>query len=166
MAPAFLAAGIYLLLKHIVLTFGEEYSRLKPDYYVWLFLTCDILALILQAVGGGMAASAGDDDHSRDIGTNIMLTGIVWQVVTLILFGLLVIDYALSVRRAQKAGKPLNPAASELRKSPRFLWFRIGIFVAYLAIFTRCAYRIPELALGWASHIMQNETEFIILDGL
>jgi hypothetical protein len=32
-APAFLAAGIYLLLKRVVISFGPENSRLKPETY-------------------------------------------------------------------------------------------------------------------------------------
>jgi hypothetical protein len=29
-SPAFISAGIYLTLKHIVISFGESWSRLKP----------------------------------------------------------------------------------------------------------------------------------------
>lgn len=38
--------------------------------------------------------------------------------------------------------------------------------VAFNTIFTRCAYRIPELAEGWANPIMRNENKFLILDNM
>lgn len=81
-SPAFLAAGIYLTLKHVVLSFGEEWSRLKPNWYTYIFIGCDISSLVLQSAGGGIAATAEDGDKKTlDAGTNIMIAGIIWQVV-------------------------------------------------------------------------------------
>lgn len=81
-SPAFLAAGIYLTLKHVVINFGEEWSRLKPAWYTYIFIACDISSLVMQSAGGGIAATAEDGDQSTlDAGTNIMIAGIVWQVV-------------------------------------------------------------------------------------
>lgn len=56
-APVFFSAAIYLCLGRIVVIFGEEISRVKPRWYTWIFLTCDFLSLVVQAVGGGIAAS-------------------------------------------------------------------------------------------------------------
>lgn len=75
LGPAFNSAAIYLTLKHITLTFGPEYSILKPAWYTYIFIACDLVSLVLQAIGGGMAATADDDKHQQDLGTNIMITG-------------------------------------------------------------------------------------------
>lgn len=81
-SPAFLAAGIYLTLKHVVIQFGEEWSRLRPAWYTYIFIACDISSLVLQSAGGAMAATAEDGDQDTlDLGTNIMIAGIIWQVV-------------------------------------------------------------------------------------
>ena len=80
-APAFLAAGIYLTLKHIVIQFGPEWSRLKPNWYTYLFIAADLLSLVMQSAGGALAATADSGDKLLDVGTNIMIAGIVWQVV-------------------------------------------------------------------------------------
>jgi hypothetical protein len=79
-APAFFAAGIYLVLKHIVINMGEEWSRLKPNFYTYIFIASDVTSLVLQSAGGAIAATS-DDKASRDTGTNIMIAGIIWQVV-------------------------------------------------------------------------------------
>jgi fucose 4-O-acetylase-like acetyltransferase len=80
-APSFLAAGIYLTLKHVVIQFGAEWSRLRPALYTYVFITCDVSSLAMQSAGGAMAAMADPGEKIGDIGTNLMIAGIIWQVV-------------------------------------------------------------------------------------
>ncbi|KAF9891388.1 hypothetical protein FE257_004244 [Aspergillus nanangensis] len=83
-APSFVAAGIYWSLKHIVLHVGPEHSRLRPNLYPWVFIGCDIGSIILQAAGGGVAGSAGDENPDLlNVGNNIMIAGIAFQVGTM-----------------------------------------------------------------------------------
>ncbi|EHL00104.1 putative Sphingoid long-chain base transporter RSB1 [Glarea lozoyensis 74030] len=44
--------------------------------------------------------------------------------------------------------------------------FLLGMTAAFLLILTRCIYRIPELAGGVGGHLMRQEVEFMIFDGL
>ena len=80
-APAFLAAGIYLTLKHIVIQFGEQWSRLRPAWYTYIFIACDITSLLMQSAGGAIAATADAGSSEGQTGTNLMIAGIIWQVV-------------------------------------------------------------------------------------
>ena len=57
-APAFLGAGIYLCLSRIVTVYGAGLSRFKPRTYTIVFCSCDFFSLVLQAIGGGIAATA------------------------------------------------------------------------------------------------------------
>jgi hypothetical protein len=50
LAPAFLAAGLYLNLKHMIMVFGSGISLLKPHLYTWVFVGCDILSIAMQGV--------------------------------------------------------------------------------------------------------------------
>ncbi|KAL8723978.1 MAG: hypothetical protein Q9166_008199 [cf. Caloplaca sp. 2 TL-2023] len=161
-APSFFAAAVYLTLKHVVLTFGPEHSRLVPKWYTWIFIGCDLFSLVLQGAGGGLAASA-DSQSTQDAGSNLMLAGIVWQVFTLVVFAALAGDFVLRVSRARSN---LTLTASELLKSTKFKLFSAGLVTAYLTILVRCIYRIAELAGGWSNDIMQNEAEFIVLEGV
>lgn len=95
------------------------------------------------------------------IGTDLMITGVVWQVCTLFGFGGLVADY---VFRCSK--NKLEPAGYKLLGTRRFKLFVGGLVIAYIFVFTRCVYRIAELSPGWGNPIMQNEAEFIVLDGV
>lgn len=161
-APAFLAAGVYLTLKYLVLTIGRDYSRIRPKYYTWIFILCDLLSLVLQGAGGGIAATA-NTNTSQDIGNDLMMAGIAWQVLTLLVFGILVADYCL---RAYKNRASFTPATVALLRSRNFRLFAGAVTLAYFAIFTRCVFRIAEMANGWANSIMQDETDFIVLDGV
>lgn len=57
LGPAFFAAAIYLCLGHVVVVYGEGISRIRPRTYTFLFMGFDFFSLVLQAVGGGIAAS-------------------------------------------------------------------------------------------------------------
>jgi hypothetical protein len=161
-APAFFSAGIYLTLKHMILTFGSEPSRIPAKWYTWIFIGCDLLSLVLQGAGGGIAATATTTSN-QDLGNNMMMAGIVWQVFTLLVFGILAGDYfyRLYSRRGE-----MGPTATTMIKDIKFRLFAAGLVLAFLAIFTRCSYRIAEMAKGWRNPIMQNETDFIVLDGV
>lgn len=159
---AFLAAGIYLTLKHIVIELGPEYSRLKPKYYTWIFIGCDLLSLILQGAGGGIAATAKTTTNTK-AGGHIMLGGIVFQVFTLLIFSGLVFDFG---GRLWSNRTKLTQQQLALGQSVRFRLFLGSLTVAFLMIMIRSIYRIAELSQGWASEIMRNEAEFIVLDGV
>ncbi|KAI9890848.1 MAG: hypothetical protein M1814_003487 [Vezdaea aestivalis] len=185
MAPAFLAAGIYLTLKYLVLTFGPEHSRLKPRYYTWVFISADFLSLVLQAIGGGIAASS-ETDSMRDAGSNVMIAGIVWQVATLAGFAGLTLNFFARVYRARES---MSLEAKAVKSSLKFKFFISAIIISFLTIFIRCIYRyalspspsrpslkknikanplthsIPEMVGGWGSELMQNELDFMVLDG-
>lgn len=162
-APAFLAAGVYLTLKHAVISFGAEWSRIRPAWYTYIFIACDISSLILQSAGGAIAATAADNDQSTsDIGTDIMIAGIIWQVVVLVIFGILVAEYCY---RTYKRRDQIDQHAMAILHSRRFRYFAAAVFVAYITIFIRCVYRVPELIGGWAGELMRIESEFIVLEG-
>jgi len=162
-APAFFAAGIYLTLKHIILETGSSFSRLKPRLYTWIFILCDFFSLVLQGAGGGIAATASPGSNAQVVGNNLMMAGIVWQVFTLIVFGILVSDYAF---RAYKRRAEFAPSAIKLTQTLRFKLFISGLILAYITVFTRCVFRIGEMAKGWGNPIMQSESDFIALDSV
>ncbi|GKU08654.1 unnamed protein product, partial [Fusarium langsethiae] len=164
--PAFNSAAIYLMLKHIVAVFGPQWSLLKPKQYTILFIGADIVSLILQAAGGGIAATAriGDKD-TVNMGNSIMMAGIAFQVVTLTIFALLALLF--TVRRLQAASSfPLTGNTLQIWQSSKFRCFICGVFVAFLTIYIRCVYRIAEMQGGWGSKLMKEEVPFIILEGL
>ncbi|KAK4949811.1 hypothetical protein LTR10_011653 [Elasticomyces elasticus] len=163
LGPAFNSAAIYLVLKHITLCFGPEYSRIPPRWYTWIFIAGDLLSLVIQAIGGGIAATSEDDNARQELGDHLMMAGIALQVVTLSFFGIAALAYILARRRAHNV--PLSTEARKYLNSTLFKCFAVGFTLAFTAIFIRCVYRIVEMAGGWGNPIMQSQTPFIVLDG-
>lgn len=86
LSPAFLMAGIYFLFAQLVVIHGREYSVLKPMWYSYFFITSDVLSLFIQAGGGGAALTASANGTSGKAGTDVMIAGIVFQVVAMSIF--------------------------------------------------------------------------------
>jgi hypothetical protein len=187
LAPSFLAAGIYLTLKHVVLYCGPEHSRLKPRLYPWIFIGCDLGSIILQACGGGVAASAGDRGGERnqillDAGNGLIIAGIGFQIATMTVCFLLMIDYYVRFRKAKKhlnnsdgvfsteTDWEKNRNNSKVRRN--FRLFVAAVAVAFTTTLLRCVYRMPEMAglrngdRGWGNELMRKENEFLLLDGM
>ncbi|KAF7587444.1 hypothetical protein BBP40_007215 [Aspergillus hancockii] len=161
LGPTFIAAGIYLTLKHIILSLGPEYSRLNPKLFTWIFIGCDIGSLILQAAGGGVAAAAGKDQQNLlNAGNDIIITGIAFQVATMSVCGVLGLEFFIRYLRRGSGEKDSENGG----KHTKLVVFA-DIF-AYVTVLIRCIYRIPEMAGGWGNPLMQKEDEFLVLDGM
>ena len=163
MAPSLIAGAIYLTIKHLILHYGAQYSRLKPVLYTWVFIGCDVLSIVVQCVGGAIAVSADAGELDRaETGNNIVITGIAIQVGTMALCGLLAIDFTWRYRRATKHLRSSSPG----KKFTRPDVFCITSAFAFIFVLIRCIYRLPEMAAGWGGELMRHETEFIVLDGV
>ncbi|KAH0289022.1 RTA1-domain-containing protein [Aureobasidium namibiae CBS 147.97] len=162
LSPSFLAAGIYLTIKHLVIHFGPQYSRLRPGLYTWIFITADAASILVQAAGGGIAA--GEQLELVKIGNSIMVAGICVQVATMALCGLVAADFFFRRYRSRQAQNNLDDPMT--RSTPGFRFYVGAASVAFVTVFIRSVYRIPEMVGGWGNPLMQNETEFLILDGM
>lgn len=156
-APAFIAAGLYLNLKHMVLVFGPHLSLLKPALYTYIFIGCDIFSIVLQAAGAGLAAAGTNVTAASDI----ILGGLSFQVFTMLVFGLMSAFFFLKV--LQHRGE-LKSETEQLRGSRRFKWFLVSLVLAYTTILIRCIFRVAAFAGGWRNSVSLNQTDFIALD--
>jgi len=149
MAPAFMAAAIYVTLKSIVRNLTPEssvmahLSPLRPVVYTPLFMAGDALCGILQAIGGGIAAAAGTNVSQLAVGSDVMLAGIVAQVaVSFVVFIALAGTYAVRVYRQRSQ---LEEPARKLLRSARFRIFILSLAFSFSLIFIRCIYRIAAM---------------------
>ncbi|CZS92182.1 hypothetical protein WAI453_000123 [Rhynchosporium graminicola] len=161
LGPSFIAAGIDLTLKHIVIYFGAQYSLIKPALYTWGFIGLDIFSILLQAAGGGLAASGESDRKLLDIGNTVILVGIALQVFQLVVFGIVSVYYAINVYRNRKASAVIDGPSNPISLK----YFMGMVAVAYVCVLLRCVYRLPEMAGGWGSTLQRDEPLFLGLDG-
>ncbi|KAH8798504.1 RTA1-domain-containing protein [Flagelloscypha sp. PMI_526] len=181
-SPTFLLAINFLVFGRVVNLLGQEYSLLPSRWISILFISADLIALVVQGVGGGLAS--GDQPVT---GGNIMLGGIAFQFAIMIIACLLAFHFTWSwksqhpVRKSiknveetemldgqsygkKKAGSgptiPLDePEASRLI----YLIWAIGFSTFFL--FVRAIYRLIELSDGWTGQIITTEKWFNIFDG-
>ncbi|KAK3687100.1 hypothetical protein LTR37_019167 [Vermiconidia calcicola] len=153
--PVFFSAAIYVMLSQIVQYISPKVSRVPPKVYYYTFIPCDIIALILQAVGGAMSSTS---NGASDVGVNIALAGLAFQVITLVAFSTACADYMILSRRVwQAAALPT-----------RFKVFCAFFTLATLLILIRCSYRVYELSEGYTSEseALRDQPLFIGLEGV
>jgi H+/Cl- antiporter ClcA len=115
--PAFLSASIYICLGQIVIIYGESISRLRPRTYTIVFVLCDLLALILQAIGGALTSiAAGEKPDMAQKGMNIMIAGLCSHAASLLVFVILCAEFFWRVHKNQYALK-MDCSLRELRSS-------------------------------------------------
>ncbi|KAJ7171191.1 RTA1-like protein [Mycena filopes] len=163
-APTPLIAVSFILLSRIVERLGVEYSFISARWYSIVFVSCDIVALVVQGAGGGLAASA-DTTSGSAMGANIMLGGIVFQFVAIIAYTACAVTFLrrYSLDRPTHARAPLGARKAPLTADLRTMIAALSF--STLVLFIRSIYRIIELSGGWNGPVIQTEVYFIVLDG-
>lgn len=170
LAPAFFAAGIYFSVSRIIDTVGPSNSRIKPKFVPRIFITCDVISLLLQAAGGGISAYRASQEEAPDPGNYTLIAGLSFQSLTLLLFAILAIDFGLRTKSRMKrygidALNP-DPAAYRMRNSRGFKLLIFSLAASAFLIFVRSIYRIAELSEGWKGHLMSVELYVVILESV
>ncbi|MAD87005.1 MAG: hypothetical protein CL912_28950 [Deltaproteobacteria bacterium] len=133
-------------------------------------MPCDLLSLLLQAAGGGIASSASHQHKSTKVGDHIMVAGLAFQVLTLLIFMVLCGDFAIRTRRRYKslgeAAFDQNPHFVTLRHSKMFKGFLVALTLATICIFWRSVYRVAELAEGWTGSLIKRQWLFVGFEGV
>ncbi|KAJ7268611.1 RTA1-domain-containing protein [Mycena rebaudengoi] len=161
-SPTPLLAVNFILLSRLVQRLGISYSWLPPKWYTIIFLTCDIVALVVQGVGGGMASSA-EDLAGANRGANVMLAGIIFQLVAIIVYSALAGDYF----RRYLTDSPARTSVASTRGAltPRLKIMIGALLFSTTVLFIRSIYRTIELQDGWTGRIIHTEVYFNVLDG-
>ncbi|CAG8948764.1 hypothetical protein HYFRA_00001886 [Hymenoscyphus fraxineus] len=165
-APAFIAAAIYFCLRRVVCAFGEEGSRIRPVWYTRIFIPCDILSIILQGAGGGLASASSRARRDPKAGNSILIAGLAFQVFTLFIFILLCLDFTLRTYRRYASLGVSAFEQSPVRQSKRFKGFIAALVVATICIFWRSVYRVAELADGWEGSLIKRQWLFVGFEGV
>jgi hypothetical protein len=88
-------------------------------------MSCDFTSLVLQAVGGALAATSFQDNPGlTNMGVHIMVSGLAFQVFSLALF---VATCAEFMWKVKKNPLKVDPQFLELRSSFMFKGFLFGM---------------------------------------
>ncbi|KAH9858164.1 RTA1 like protein [Lenzites betulinus] len=170
-SPTPLIGALFITFGRLSACLGHEYSRLNPRLYSRIFFTCDFVALLVQAVGGGIAASSSNVNTS-DMGSNIMLGGIIFQLISLSVFCALVAEYLvrrfkdMPLRKATSSDSGsirtlVGGAGGPVGRPMRLLAVGLCMEATFLGI-----YRTIELADGWNGQVIRTQSLFVVFDGV
>lgn len=135
-------------------------ARFNPKFLYWIFIPCDVISLVFQAAGGAISSTSESSDN---VGVNMSLFGLAFQVFTLVVFILFSIDYL--VRYFRQASR--DPARYAPMANPRrFHVFLGALWAAIVFILIRCIYRIDELSDGYNGTLFANEGIFYGLESV
>jgi hypothetical protein len=142
-------------LGRFISIFGRQSSVLSPALYLWIFCVCDVISLVVQAIGGGMASSASSAGTDTKPGTDIMVAGILFQTGSITIFVVCAIDFLRRVMRANLLHTMRGTVVPLL----------VAMVFSVLFIYIRSIYRAIELLQGWSGYLITTQRYFIALDG-
>jgi hypothetical protein len=157
LAPAFFAAGIYVILGRLIRTFGSHISPIAPNTYLYIFCTVDLISLVVQAVGGGVAATAFEKTppENSETGTHIIVAGILFQLASIMVFSVLFVYVVIKGLRSR----------GEILKQKKIQYVIAATIFSVVVLVIRSIYRTIELLQGWNGYLLNTERYFIALDG-
>ncbi|KAF8188134.1 RTA1 like protein-domain-containing protein [Mycena galopus ATCC 62051] len=160
--PTPLLAASFVVMSRIVQRLGTSYSQLTPKWYPMIFLLCDIIALVVQGVGGGMASSASDFTGAN-MGANVMLGGIAFQFAVIIVFTLFALDFTQRYIRNQPVRTEGTPRTA---LTPRLKMMLLALAFSTTVLFIRYGRHISVLTrLNRQGRIIHTQVYFNVLDG-
>ncbi|KAJ7065693.1 RTA1 like protein-domain-containing protein [Mycena amicta] len=169
-APTPLLAASFMIFSRIVQQLGVGYSFLPVRWYAWIFMSCDVVALVIQGLGGGLA-SAADTLDGANRGADIMLGGIGFQFGVIVIFSILVTDFLIRYlrdapwRRTSSKYTSIQPLVTRGTLTTRIKIVLSALCFSNVVLFIRSVYRIIELVGGWNGRIIHTQVYFDVLDG-
>jgi hypothetical protein len=140
-----------LILGRLITRKGAQYSFLKPKTYLWIFCTCDVVSLLVQAGGGTIASEEAEKNKSTKLGSNVIVAGILFQLITMLSFSVCGISFLVHSRNAPQPKKEIIVT--------------YGAIIAFICVFIRNCYRTVAFLQGWTGFLSSHEVYFIALDG-
>lgn len=154
-APALFAASIYMVLGRIIrLLHAENISIIKPTWLTKIFVAGDIFSFLVQSGGAGLMAQKTLSAYN--MGSNIVIGGLVIQIV---IFGFFIVVALVFNLRLKKSP---TPAACD----PGLQWQK-HLHVLYLTsaiILIRNIIRVIDYAQGNNGFIVSHEIMLYIFD--
>ncbi|CAE6521803.1 unnamed protein product [Rhizoctonia solani] len=171
LGPSFMTAANFVILGKVIERLGYQYSRLSPKLYTIVFVICDIVALVVQAVGGAKASLAVQlRNEDPEKGARIMVGGIIFQMAAITVYTLLAAEFLLRYHFDRPVRATMSPGSETTRSKPqldtRITLMILGLSISTLFIYIRSIYRTIELLDGWTGPIITNQLYFDVLDGM
>ncbi|KAH8991588.1 RTA1-domain-containing protein, partial [Lactarius akahatsu] len=163
-APTPLVAANFVLLGRIIRRLGPQYSRLTPRRYTIIFVSCDIISLVVQAIGGSVASGTQTSASQVNLGSNIALGGTVFQLVAIVVY----CSCAAEFLTRYAYDRPIRSAGEATRgvmgRPLKRMLYAMSIMTAFIVV--RTIYRVIEFVDGWNGKVNTTQWYFVVFDGI
>lgn len=152
--PAFFAATIYMTLGRIIRAVrGEHLSVIKATIITKVFVTCDVLSLVVQGNAAGLLAQ----DNLRTIAIALILIGLAIQLISFIFFALCAVIFHIRIHRQQ--------TECSYAVAPEWIQSLSMLYAVSILIVIRSIFRVAEYAFGQTGYPMTHEWTLYVFDG-
>ncbi|KAF8245379.1 RTA1-domain-containing protein [Wilcoxina mikolae CBS 423.85] len=158
-APALLAASIYMILGRIIhLVDAEHHSPIPIKWLTKTFVTGDVLSFLMQSGGAGLMSSK--KPKSVDLGQKVIVGGLFVQVLFFVMFLVVALVFNKRIRREPTVN------ASTLQQDGKTGWMTLlrVLYTASAFILIRSLFRVIEYIQGNAGYLLRNEVWLYIFD--
>ena len=154
-APTLFAAAVYMVLARIIRAVdGEKLSPIRINLITKIFITCDIVTFFVQGGGAGMMAQSS----LTKIGQDIVLAGLILQILTFALFLLTAITFAQRMRK--------TPTPSAVQGDVPWRHHLHSLYAISVMILIRSIFRVIEYGLGNDGYLLAHEWPNYIFDAV
>ncbi|KAK9813776.1 hypothetical protein WJX73_008822 [Symbiochloris irregularis] len=157
-APVFFAAAIYLCLQRLIWSAGPKISPLSPRAVFAIFLTLDIITILMQIAGAALIGVAESNGKDPNTANDILIAGLAIQSASFAVF-LIILVVCVARLVGQRAGGTVD---DHKHRESRQL-FVLLLLVAVL-VELRTAFRLAEAAEGVFSYLSTHEVFFGCLE--
>ncbi len=156
-SPLCFMCADYLVYAKLVRHFGEEYSFIPTKFTAPVFVTCDVISVLMQGGGAGLLVSK--NLHTIQIGQIILLTGLGFGLASFTVFMVIVTIFLRRVNRSQT-----DNAARVMTLSKNWKQIMIPMYISIACIVIRTIYRLVEFSFGWTGPVNATEWYLYVFD--
>ncbi|KAF7959068.1 hypothetical protein EAE96_002585 [Botrytis aclada] len=152
-APAFLAASIYMTLGRIMrYVHGEHHSIIRINWLTKIFVIADLLSFFVQAGSSGLMFN----DSTASLGEKVVLAGLFIQIIA---FGFFLFTALIFERRMRR-----EPTPESFVVEANWIHHLHCLYVMSALILIRSIFRVVEYAAGQKGYPLMNEWTLYIFD--
>lgn len=149
-----------MALSRIVLSVdGSSSSIIPPRWLTRIFVFGDIFSFVIQGTGAGLLtmASMSDGDTNPDLGPNIIIGGLIFQLAVFATFIVTAAIFQVKFRRSQEVKSAVCvPWESSLRM----------LYVTSGFVMVRNVFRVVEYAMGEDGYLLGTEWPVYVFDAV
>lgn len=156
-APTLFAATVYMVLARIIraVVDGEKLSPIRMELITRIFVTCDVVTFFIQGGGGGMMAVGS----LTKIGQDIVLAGLVLQILTFALFVFTAVSFEQRIRKT-------TPTPASRWGDVSWKQHLRSLYCMSAMILVRSIFRVVEYGLGNDGYLATHEWSNYIFDAV